>query len=207
LAGNGAIYTEKFGNSIGEQFPRAMKFTTDSVIRKLQTQIDFNAFPSLNIGLSTRGLRTATQTNIFKELEKVSLNDTATLYAPVESLSPHFGTVETDVLHVESVSLPNPVPVYDLTVEDDHEFYANGILVHNCMSNWRYAMVNIDKIEKTGNRSRTLPGGTGKIHKTVTGAGSRRQHEVPAFAPNNSLPVSEQWRMKFQTQPEIKHGG
>lgn len=24
-------------------------------------------------------------------------------------------------------------PVYDLTIEGEHEFYANGILVHNCV--------------------------------------------------------------------------
>lgn len=30
--------------------------------------------------------------------------------------------------------------VYDLTVEDCHEFFANGILVHNCMDACRYVM-------------------------------------------------------------------
>lgn len=25
------------------------------------------------------------------------------------------------------------VPVYDLTVEQDHEFFAYGVLVHNCI--------------------------------------------------------------------------
>lgn len=28
--------------------------------------------------------------------------------------------------------LENPIPVYDLTVEDNHNFYANDVLVHNC---------------------------------------------------------------------------
>ena len=28
-----------------------------------------------------------------------------------------------------------PVPVYDLTVEDEHEYFANGLLVHNCENN------------------------------------------------------------------------
>jgi hypothetical protein len=28
--------------------------------------------------------------------------------------------------------------VYDLTVEGEHEFFANGIVVHNCMSAMRY---------------------------------------------------------------------
>ena len=30
--------------------------------------------------------------------------------------------------------------VYDLTIEDEHEFFANGILVHNCMDALRYAL-------------------------------------------------------------------
>ena len=29
--------------------------------------------------------------------------------------------------------------VYDLTIEGEHEFFANGILVHNCMDAIRYA--------------------------------------------------------------------
>jgi intein/homing endonuclease len=29
--------------------------------------------------------------------------------------------------------------VYDLTVEDAHEYFANGILVHNCLDALRYA--------------------------------------------------------------------
>ena len=30
----------------------------------------------------------------------------------------------------------DPVDVYDLEVEQDHEFYANGFLVHNCLGNY-----------------------------------------------------------------------
>lgn len=32
--------------------------------------------------------------------------------------------------------------VYDLTVEDTHEYFANGVLVHNCMDALRYALVS-----------------------------------------------------------------
>jgi hypothetical protein len=28
--------------------------------------------------------------------------------------------------------------VYDITVEDDHEYFANGVLVHNCLDALRY---------------------------------------------------------------------
>ena len=30
--------------------------------------------------------------------------------------------------------------VYDLSVENEHEFFANGILVHNCVDAVRYAL-------------------------------------------------------------------
>jgi len=30
--------------------------------------------------------------------------------------------------------------VFDLTVERDHEFFANGVLVHNCVDALRYAL-------------------------------------------------------------------
>ena len=35
-----------------------------------------------------------------------------------------------------SITKNNPVDVYDLEVEQDHEFYANGFLVHNCLGNY-----------------------------------------------------------------------
>jgi hypothetical protein len=35
--------------------------------------------------------------------------------------------------------------VYDLTVEEQHEFFANGVLVHNCMDSLRYALDGLIK--------------------------------------------------------------
>jgi hypothetical protein len=34
--------------------------------------------------------------------------------------------------------LGKSVPVYDLMVEGDHEFFANGVLVHNCIESLAY---------------------------------------------------------------------
>lgn len=43
--------------------------------------------------------------------------------------------------HVQSVTLTGTEKqVYDLTVEEQHEFFANGILVHNCIDSARYAL-------------------------------------------------------------------
>ncbi|MDR2944053.1 MAG: hypothetical protein LBU81_03080 [Methanosarcinales archaeon] len=50
--------------------------------------------------------------------------------------------VADSVLHVSA--LPKKADfVYDLTVEDVHEFFANGVLVHNCMDAGRYGMTDI----------------------------------------------------------------
>ena len=35
-------------------------------------------------------------------------------------------------MSVVSVTDAGTSPVYDLTVEGEHEFFANGLLVHNC---------------------------------------------------------------------------
>ena len=40
---------------------------------------------------------------------------------------------------IVSVQDAGKMQVYDLTVEDSHEYFANGILVHNCIDATRYA--------------------------------------------------------------------
>lgn len=44
------------------------------------------------------------------------------------------------VVESEGVVDVNSGRVYDLTVEGQHEFFANGILVHNCIDSLRYAL-------------------------------------------------------------------
>ncbi|HET8908460.1 MAG TPA: hypothetical protein VFN11_16005 [Ktedonobacterales bacterium] len=36
--------------------------------------------------------------------------------------------------------MPGRVPVFNLTVEGEPEYYAAGVLVHNCMDATRYAL-------------------------------------------------------------------
>jgi hypothetical protein len=68
----------------------------------------------------------------------------------------------------------------------------------HCMSNFRYAMANIQQLVQSGMRKKGMPGSTDKPHLTVRGAGSRRQNEIPAYAPNSrGLPPSERWRLRF----------
>ncbi|NDB84971.1 MAG: hypothetical protein EB127_20055 [Alphaproteobacteria bacterium] len=44
--------------------------------------------------------------------------------------------------------------VYDLTVEDVHEYFANGVLVHNCMDSIRYGF---DKINPDNQIPKFIP--------------------------------------------------
>jgi intein/homing endonuclease len=39
--------------------------------------------------------------------------------------------------------------VYDITVEDEHEYFANGVLVHNCMDALRYARMQDKYVGET----------------------------------------------------------
>ncbi len=40
--------------------------------------------------------------------------------------------------------LTGPRPVWNLAVDGNHEYYANGVLVHNCDA-MRYACLGVDK--------------------------------------------------------------
>lgn len=51
------------------------------------------------------------------------------------------GFVVDHVLRVEDGGIADKV--YDITVEDTHEFFANGILVHNCIDALRYALYHM----------------------------------------------------------------
>jgi hypothetical protein len=57
-----------------------------------------------------------------------------------------FGVTDTQGAHVVPVRVERvsntrrTAPVYDITVAGVHEFFANGVLVHNCMDSLRYAL-------------------------------------------------------------------
>ena len=42
-------------------------------------------------------------------------------------------------IHVQDANIQK---VYDIEVEDVHEYYANGILVHNCLDGIRYVVLD-----------------------------------------------------------------
>jgi hypothetical protein len=78
-----------------------------------------------------------------------SIPASTTLTKRVHTVVKFIGRISTsrrNVAHVSVLSvnvLPMRVPVYNLTVEGAPEFYANGVLVHNCDS-LRYMCAELD---------------------------------------------------------------
>ena len=67
-----------------------------------------------------------TSRNSAKFVEQYSNQATATKYAPVQEV------VDSAFVSLEKLEPYGKADVYDLAVEGEHEFYANGVLVHNC---------------------------------------------------------------------------
>lgn len=70
------------------------------------------------------------------------------LSAPTSTLNPQRAPV---VVAVKPLRLPVPVPVYDLTVDDAHCFYANRILVSNCHDALQYLCLRVLAAMRHGN--------------------------------------------------------
>jgi len=56
--------------------------------------------------------------------------------------TPKLSTVQESVLKIQDAGISD---VYDLTIDGDHEFFVNGVLVHNCIDAIRYALCGVIK--------------------------------------------------------------
>lgn len=68
-------------------------------------------------------------------------------------------------VYVVSVQKREKAPVYNLTVQDQHEYYANGVLTHNCDAT-RYMVINFLDIMQTRTNSNV------SAQNTILGRGS-----------------------------------
>jgi hypothetical protein len=66
---------------------------------------------------------------------------------------PNFVVVSVKLKHLE-IGQERLEEVYDLTIEDEHEYFANGVLVHNCLDSLRYGF---DKINPDNQIPRIIP--------------------------------------------------
>ena len=94
------------------------------------------------------GLSQSCATASFAKVSTLPRSDSSGSAAGSATASPQCAPIELkplEVLHVER--LPNSV-TYNLTVEGEHEFIANGIVVHNCdeLAAWEYLQEAWDQI-------------------------------------------------------------
>jgi hypothetical protein len=169
--GSGATSTGRSGSGTTARYRRTTRCTTSSATTlRPSTLPGFVASRKRN----TRGRTRAGAGQATALLEVHELRGTPRRGSPRSSSasvvrgSSASTTVELVVMSVERESRPLQ-PVYDLTVAEAHEFFADGVLVHNCMSNWRYCVANVHRIEMSGRpQGRTrhaMPASSGGRHE------------------------------------------
>jgi len=62
-------------------------------------------------------------------------------------IAPENASITLSVVQIEK--LKDRIPVYNLEIADAHEFFANGILVHNCLDALRYAVAWLTEPRET----------------------------------------------------------
>ena len=58
------------------------------------------------------------------------------------------------IVGVKRYQSPKPIRVYDLTVEKEHVFYANGVLVSNCADSLQYLCLHANPSYAVHSRAR-----------------------------------------------------
>ena len=123
--------TSQCGKQNSEQYQRVLKCTTKTETHcKTSTAI-------LNFSQHT-STESTTPHGVLEDLEDPQPKNWGLGVGSVEK--PSSQKVERNDFVMLTVAMPSEqtlhaVPVYDLQVEDEHEFFANGVLVHNCQNN------------------------------------------------------------------------
>jgi predicted phage terminase large subunit-like protein len=91
--------------------------------------------------------------------------------------------IELTKLAVKSVSRSPNIQTYNLTVEGEHEFIANGIVVHNCdeLAAWQYADIAFDLLMfgmRLGNHPRLICTTTPKPNQIIRNLLAREGKDV-----------------------------
>ena len=94
-----------------------------------------NVLSAVKISLQQMFTRNTAEVFVEKEIIQEPAQRSISARTAEESLLPHLISQEIHVLQNVRINLQllkEKVEVYDLTIEDEHEFFANGVLVHNC---------------------------------------------------------------------------
>lgn len=106
---------------------------------------DFSAMESKNVNYAVMNLKSKQNTlNFVQENAFLSIGENRELITKKEPANfAQKNTRQTNIVGRKIVALVvlkrKDDRVYDLTVEDEHEYFANGLLVHNCMNAFEYA--------------------------------------------------------------------
>lgn len=130
---------------IGISQNRELNGTDNTLDKTISENLTTGQMNALIAGVPIRkgvGIITSVQTTANHPTEENQVSIMSNLYATDVGL----GKSETDTL-LQSVVSINVVEswkerVYDLMVEDVHEYFANGVLVHNCIDSIRYLESN-----------------------------------------------------------------
>jgi predicted phage terminase large subunit-like protein len=169
-----AIWKQCPEKSISACMQLARLILTNSVRRRLRhlqsfaTQKTLNAFNAMNrlfrtlreklasfaqeVALNAGGVIASSQSNatvLSAQQSTSQSSDSRCTVAKPATTSPPQGLIELRPLAVQSVErLPNSL-TYNLTVEGEHEFIANHIVVHNCdeLAAWDYLQDSWDQIQ------------------------------------------------------------
>jgi predicted phage terminase large subunit-like protein len=118
------IHPEKGSNGIGK-----MESTRRQYAKKLLETVSNAASRSIATTLTLKSVRHSAAVETERsEIESCSIATTVKKILP----EPGWTLIPKPVLSVRVRAMPKPVPVFNLTVEGANEFFANGILVHNC---------------------------------------------------------------------------
>ncbi len=174
----GGLYSgiDGSGKELTDQFQMDTRFITSMRIQAITVSKTSNASVRLSIGGDTLGqvqcgglytrsrssrVASAARTWSHPGVIPVSVNHVGTSeQMNEEPPSAHAGTAAScssqsvDTIAVSVASTWEPIgtdTVYNITVEDAHEYFANGILVHNCdeVAAWPYAEEVLDMLLMT----------------------------------------------------------
>lgn len=137
------------GNTTTALFSQATKSITSITTPSITTHQIWDASLSRNIAGKVRSPEKYTTTPV-RGARKVS----GPLPTPASG-----DFAQGDAVSGTAVIERKKVPVYDLMVEDEHEFFANGVLVHNCsgLMTWAYRGIGKNIGDGTSGISASTP--------------------------------------------------
>jgi len=135
----GNYYIERCGNKPMDQFQQVMKYITEMKTGKIFAWKTFNLLQDQSILESSiadghYGTHNSVRKAFVPTYGKIDNHEITSVNIAAPPLkAPACGQngARGDVV-AKLAAIEKPIPVYNLEIEDCHEYYANGILVHNC---------------------------------------------------------------------------